>query len=576
MYRQWLEGSCCRVEVLPESGRGVSYVREHILRQLAPKEGWFWIMDDDISRFVSCSREGQIRAEAPAHVLDAGRLDHIAGRHPKVGMIGLEYHQWVKRQAPTVNSYCTVCVALDLARLPSGCGYFFRSREDWDLTLQIISKGGAALRMKHIGMETDQMGKSSGGMYEWYDKKARDEVVQVVGFLWKWRRFGRAVRKVYKPPRRDGAAAGRERLDVKVQWRSLGPVTPPLASLSLPDQLEDSADLDDEKFYFEDVVDTVIAPASQPSSGEFEIDVIRAGAIVEVDMGHDCDTGEGVVRGGWWRGEVKGQTPSGRFDVSWTHLSSALPGVDWHAHGTWRVDLLSGSDDWREVTPGTGAILRIPSSISRTIPDTQQPRPAATAAKPAGKGAWMAGVATAVHEDEDVQAAVREGNGAPPTEGVLERWLGEGRAVLVEQVKAWLVPLKDAHDTAVRKGQAKLMWKNQGALADTFFALCRGFAALSDETPDWPRFVTACAKALVCAGIPLESCDAKKLWMKLCDFWNGGPRYGSSEKPLLHHIQIAAKRRNDEAEETPPPDPKLRRTLASDTATVSDSNSDSK
>ena len=39
------------VAVLPLNDQGVSFARNHILSEVAPARGWFWVMDDDITKF---------------------------------------------------------------------------------------------------------------------------------------------------------------------------------------------------------------------------------------------------------------------------------------------------------------------------------------------------------------------------------------------------------------------------------------------------------------------------------------------------------------------------------------------
>ena len=175
--------SLTSVVQLPENNKGVIYVRNYILRSLAPDSGWFWIIDDDIESFYALQQR-----DFKVVPVDARTALSLANPHdavqvqPGTCLIGLEYHQFMgrldfRRSEPyIVDSYVNICVCMNRALLPSGpqgedLSYRFPIREDYDMCLQIIAQGGHVFRYRCVGFRAPAMGTKPGGMTEFYQKQ---------------------------------------------------------------------------------------------------------------------------------------------------------------------------------------------------------------------------------------------------------------------------------------------------------------------------------------------------------------------------------------------------------------------
>ena len=94
------------VAVLPASHQGVSYVRNHIAKHLAPPTGWFWQMDDDIRAFSQSLGDKKNTAISPRTFFKefAARMR----KHPTAALFSAEYEMFAFSYGPgdvAINSY---------------------------------------------------------------------------------------------------------------------------------------------------------------------------------------------------------------------------------------------------------------------------------------------------------------------------------------------------------------------------------------------------------------------------------------------------------------------------------------
>lgn len=201
------------VRVLPESGRGLPYVRAAIHEEATWESRWFWMMDDDV---VSIFRTGAERNLAqPWHEARPALLhaQEIAESVNGAAQVALEYAQFAfrgpKRRAIT-NGYCDVVVGIHSARTrhlrfrPE-----FDLKVDRDFTLQAIAAGWCTVRTQEVAFVAPKNGSNAGGCAEQYGEDGREErgVDELL------RAWGPYCTKVVKP---DG------RVDARIAWRKLG------------------------------------------------------------------------------------------------------------------------------------------------------------------------------------------------------------------------------------------------------------------------------------------------------------------------------------------------------------------
>eukprot|EP01062_Namystynia_karyoxenos_P073241 TRINITY_DN7006_c0_g1_i4.p1 TRINITY_DN7006_c0_g1~~TRINITY_DN7006_c0_g1_i4.p1 ORF type:complete len:894 (+),score=147.36 TRINITY_DN7006_c0_g1_i4:68-2749(+) len=558
-YRRWLQGSVCAVAVLPEGGKGVSYVRNHILHKLAPVQGWFWIIDDDVSKFHGV-RDGKVVDVPPGDALAAAVVLEAAA-DPKVAIVGLEYYNFMsnrERKCPAqgrpdgINTYCNVAVALNRERLPPSAAYRFRSREDFDFALQVISAGLRTRRIRRLGFNNGGMGNTIGGMWSFYDKAEREDVVSCTAFLWTWRSLWGtgAVAKEYLPARSSGAGAGRDRLHVRVTWTKLArselrpapTVTPTVRPQDLP-------------------------PEGHEQQNKSARDLCK-GSVVALRMGGDCEE----VRGGWWTAEVTGREGCGRYWLRWLRPNEFLPdnrisAEQWGTHGDWLLDLPDGGD-WRLLRAAPGPPLMRPAP--------KGPQPAAVRNKESPQ--WFADMEKELAKDAALCSlfAERCGNDfssgdVPSAEEFTEHLSADGVAVtaadtapLTNAMIVWLRLLKSAFLAATRdKGLpvagAKVSWKNGAAYAAAFFQVCKTFHALKrpSSAEEWRVLVRLAARSCMAVGLPLSSYGPARLRVKVDDYLAGGTRYSpnTGALSLQERLERAARlsaRRASPADPSPP------------------------
>lgn len=197
-----------RVHVIPESNRGLPYVRNLILADLrANRHGWVWMLDDDITAFYRVSAGKCHRADADAVLLGAQEV--FSGRDD-VAQAALEYQQfaWSARRATAENGYCDVAVCLHADRLGMArCREQVDVKLDRDLTLQFLAAGWNTVRTCGWAFSCPKNGTNQGGLFDVYAEAGREAAAsRRMEQLW-----GREICQAVTKP--DG------RPDCKINWR---------------------------------------------------------------------------------------------------------------------------------------------------------------------------------------------------------------------------------------------------------------------------------------------------------------------------------------------------------------------
>jgi hypothetical protein len=217
-YREWLTDRECKLTVLPKNDQGVSYARNHILSHLVGvTDRWVWIMDDDIRCFrQKCPGAVGTGAVSPWVVFQA--VAPAAAVDPSVALMGLEYDQFAfsAKQEWTINSYTNVCVLLDTHALRAAAvRYRGRVREDYDLSLQCITRGLKTQRARQLSVRVPGMGRLTGGMRDYYTECRGEIVAANAAFVERWYPLCELQVK--------GAEA---RPDIRVKWSLLSRLLP--------------------------------------------------------------------------------------------------------------------------------------------------------------------------------------------------------------------------------------------------------------------------------------------------------------------------------------------------------------
>jgi hypothetical protein len=195
--------------ILPESNRGIAYVRNFILTE-ARRSGaeWFWMLDDDITGFYEVAAKRCVRA-APLCVL-AG-AEAVFSKRPNTAQAALEYQQfaWASSKGYSLNGYCDVAVCINTKRSAmASYDYSVTLKEDRDFTMQLLSQGYETFRTARFAFSAPKNGSNEGGLKPVY-ANPNAEANAVAGMIAKW--GGLLCSKNTKP---DG------RRDVKINWRA--------------------------------------------------------------------------------------------------------------------------------------------------------------------------------------------------------------------------------------------------------------------------------------------------------------------------------------------------------------------
>lgn len=163
-----------RLLVLPDSGRGIVYVRNWI-KQYAGSGAfdWYWMLDDDITSFYAVVNGKNIKTTID-NALDGA--EKIIRKHSGVGQAALEYQQfaWSSNKAYKFNGYCDVCV---LNKTGVNCSYRadVPLKEDRDYTLQVLSSGYRTIRICSFAFSCPKNGSNAGGLKPLYDTQGVEE-----------------------------------------------------------------------------------------------------------------------------------------------------------------------------------------------------------------------------------------------------------------------------------------------------------------------------------------------------------------------------------------------------------------
>nr|CAJ16957.1 hypothetical protein Tb10.v4.0246 [Trypanosoma brucei brucei TREU927] len=246
-----------KIEVLPSSGRGVAYVRNYILRKLAPAAvnvyanagtpsckpnsvspggrshaaQWYWVMDDDIAKFfVAADKKSTVITAREALKRVYSRIQRLHGTvcdMNEVAVFSLEYNQFAYAYGDSdvkINGYNTVASLYRHDLLPRCCEFRFPIREDYDFTLQVIAHGLKTARFRNLSFAVPTMGGLAGGMTEYYKNKKDDICQQNKLFVRTWPSVAQECVKGKGVTLRN---------DIRVLWGLLGPKCNTVPSLTL-------------------------------------------------------------------------------------------------------------------------------------------------------------------------------------------------------------------------------------------------------------------------------------------------------------------------------------------------------
>lgn len=198
-------GDLFKIIILPDSGQGITYVRNFI-KQYSESAGdeHYWQLDDDISYIYSRSGTKLERCG-----LEALNISASAFKDNGVWIGALEYRQfaWSATKQFIINSFCDVAVYVD-NMLTAGMRYDanVEGKEDRDFAMQAILAGGKTARITEYAFSAPPNGSNQGGLKEiFYD--AGKEVICAQAMVNKW---GNNICNIITKPN------GRQ--DVKINW----------------------------------------------------------------------------------------------------------------------------------------------------------------------------------------------------------------------------------------------------------------------------------------------------------------------------------------------------------------------
>jgi glycosyltransferase involved in cell wall biosynthesis len=194
---------------LSKNNRGLAYVRQWVLDYARECDmNWFWMLDDDITKFYRVEKGKCIVESADKVLLTAQKLFKEAGDSLAQGSLEYQQFGWSAKKSFSLNSYCDVVVAIHAQRV--GDVKFRKETDlkvDRDFTLQLLAKGMLTMRACHCCFSAPKNGSNEGGLqkdYEggWRERQSSLEMVR----LW-----GSKICKLFVKP--DG------RNDCKINWR---------------------------------------------------------------------------------------------------------------------------------------------------------------------------------------------------------------------------------------------------------------------------------------------------------------------------------------------------------------------
>lgn len=209
----------CPLRVLPESNRGVAYVRQVILEDARQRGGRVWVLDDDLTRFHEAWGGKVHDIPADSCLL---RAEAILTQRGDIALGSLEFRQyaWSATTDLTLDSYCNVAVLIDIDKTRLVNYRPLAMKEDRDFAMQVLASGWHTARTARLAFDTPKVGTNPGGCHDDYEQGKELKTSRQMARLWPG--FCDVIRK------RDG------RIDVKINWKRLAkmthtPASPPAA-----------------------------------------------------------------------------------------------------------------------------------------------------------------------------------------------------------------------------------------------------------------------------------------------------------------------------------------------------------
>lgn len=193
--------------ILSSDDQGLAFSRNFAInyaRQNYPD--WFWMMDDDISKFYKTVNKKNIQISTK-EALSSAEL--LFSKRNSVGQAALEYQQysWSQSKDIVLGSYCDVCVCIHTKRTKSlKFRHEVNLKLDRDFTLQCLASGYQVLRTAHIAFDCPKNGSNEGGLYDDYKSGIEHQNVLEMCKIWGANICTPATKK-------DG------RRDVKINWK---------------------------------------------------------------------------------------------------------------------------------------------------------------------------------------------------------------------------------------------------------------------------------------------------------------------------------------------------------------------
>lgn len=160
--------------VLPDSNRGIGFVRQWILDYARKNYSSYWMLDDDITGFYKVE-DKKCKRFSPELVL--AQAQDLFESTPTIAQGALEYQQyaWSAKHKLKFNSYCDVAVWITPQKIPH-LNYRTRMdlKEDRDFTLQILASGLNSARSCLTAFSAPKNGSNEGGLFKEYAMKGRE------------------------------------------------------------------------------------------------------------------------------------------------------------------------------------------------------------------------------------------------------------------------------------------------------------------------------------------------------------------------------------------------------------------
>ena len=163
-----------------DNDRGVTFVRNFMLRWAREQTEWAWFCDDDVNGFGVYKGGKTLR-------LGASVLRDIEAKAAKLPfeIVGMNYvqHAWHEKTAYSVNKkFVEVCALFNVRKL--AWEYEENTKEDRDFTLQTIRNGAGVLRFNHVWFSCPDVGSNAGGLHEWYASKKDEAAARKMVLKW--------------------------------------------------------------------------------------------------------------------------------------------------------------------------------------------------------------------------------------------------------------------------------------------------------------------------------------------------------------------------------------------------------